>query len=86
MANSSTWVNGEGPVHPKFMIVGEAPAKDEISVGRLFVGRTGYELNELIYRRLMVDRNDCYLTNYYKHPIVNKKKLPRMKHPCLMRS
>ena len=81
MANSSTWVNGEGPVHPKFMIVGEAPAKDEISVGRLFVGRTGYELNELIYRRLMVDRNDCYLTNYYKHPIVNKKKLPENETP-----
>jgi DNA polymerase len=55
-------VNGEGPSRADVAIVGQAPGKREVEIGRPFVGPAGGVLNEVL-RSLRVDRSKLYVTN-----------------------
>lgn len=55
-------VPGIGGVHPKFMLIGEAPGREEDLSGVPFVGAAGKKLNKLL-KIAGISTNDCYLTN-----------------------
>lgn len=59
------YVRGEGPLHAKLMIVGEAPGFDEDREKRPFVGPSGRLLNKFL-REAGIDRSQCYVTNVVK--------------------
>lgn len=69
------WVEGEGPSPCEWMIVGEAPASEEVRQGRPFVGKTGAELTELILKLLKLSRRHFYITNAFKYPVPDSKKV-----------
>lgn len=58
-------VPGEGPQPARGMIVGEAPGRKEVELGRPFVGRSG-QLLDAALRELSVDRSSLYITNAVK--------------------
>lgn len=58
-------VFGEGNIHCKLMLVGEAPGAKEIELGRPFVGQAGKNLDEFI-EILNIQREDLYITNTVK--------------------
>lgn len=62
----SIFVPGRGSVASKIMIVGEAPAKNEIEQGKCFVGPTGTMLMELL-KNAGIEANDVYFTNAVKY-------------------
>ena len=58
-------VFGEGPLHPKLMLIGEAPGEQETLMGRPFVGKAGKNLDrflELAGMRL----EEIYISNAVK--------------------
>ena len=58
-------VVGSGPRHPKLVVVGEAPGRQEDEGGEPFVGRSG----QLLFRLLAevgLAREDCFVTNVVK--------------------
>lgn len=59
-------VLGEGCITSPLVIIGEAPGKDEVKLGRPFVGMAGKNLNEFI-SVLGVDRESLYITNAIKY-------------------
>ncbi len=59
-------VVGEGSSKAKIIFVGEAPGKDEIKVGRPFIGRAGKLLRELIVLT-QVPEQDFYIANAVKY-------------------
>ena len=59
-------VLGDGCLNSPLVIVGEAPGKDEIMLGRPFVGAAGKNLNEFI-NVLDIERKDLFITNAIKY-------------------
>ena len=59
------YVRGEGPLHAKLMVIGEAPGFDEDREKRPFVGASGRLLNKLLHEA-GIDRSQCYVTNVVK--------------------
>jgi uracil-DNA glycosylase len=59
-------VFGEGRLHAKVMMVGEAPGDQEDKQGRPFVGPAGRILNQAIEKAGLA-RPDVYITNAVKH-------------------
>ncbi|MBI4127983.1 MAG: hypothetical protein HY459_02835 [Parcubacteria group bacterium] len=59
-------VPGEGPLPCRVMVVGEAPGREEVRVGKPFVGASGRILATLL-RALDLTRDDVYITNVVKH-------------------
>lgn len=57
-----------GPKNAKIMIVGMAPAREEVRDGVPFVGESGRILNNAL-RTLGIDRGACRLTNLVHFPI-----------------
>ena len=55
-------VLGSGPEHPKYVIVGEAPGRDEIKSGVPFIGRSGQLLNKVLAHH-GIERSEVYVTN-----------------------
>lgn len=56
-------VESEGdPKTCKYILVGEAPAHDEVRKGRPFVGATGRLLMAFL-KRVGISRDECYITN-----------------------
>lgn len=55
-------VPGYGPHDAKILICGEAPGRDELRLGRPFVGRAG-QLLSTILDEASVDRSSLYITN-----------------------
>ena len=68
------WIGGDGPVPADLMIVGEAPAKEEVAQGRALVGRSGQELFSQLYRWGRVLRDDCFVTNVFPFPLKKHEK------------
>jgi uracil-DNA glycosylase len=70
------YVRGEGSPFAKLMIVGEAPGKEEDSIGRPFVGPSGDILDELL-RDAGVSRSEIWITNVvkYRPPMNDLKRL-----------
>ena len=60
-----TFVPGEGPRPARGMIIGEAPGRTEVQLGRPFVVPSGTLLNQALVA-LAVDREKCYVTNVVK--------------------
>ena len=58
-------VPGEGSLAPKFVVVGEAPGKDEDACGRPFVGRCGKVLRTAL-EACSVDPGDVFICNAVK--------------------
>ncbi len=64
--NEKEIVLGYGSINSPVIIVGEAPGKDEIKLGKPFVGAAGKNLNEFI-EVLEISRDDLYITNAIKY-------------------
>lgn len=59
-------VFGEGCLTSPLVIVGEAPGKDEVKLGKPFVGMAGKNLNEFI-NILGIERESLFITNAIKY-------------------
>lgn len=64
-----TYVGPDGPVPCDIAIVGEAPAREEVRLGRGFVGPSGKLLWPVLRRLAKLDRHECYVTNLSKYPL-----------------
>ena len=58
-------VFGEGPLHPKLMLIGEAPGEQETLMGRPFVGKAGKNLDPFLELAGM-RREEIYISNAVK--------------------
>ena len=58
-------VFGEGPLHARVMLVGEAPGEREALEGRPFVGRAGKNLDAFL-EGARIRREELYVTNAVK--------------------
>ena len=54
--------SGSGPKHPKLMIIGEAPGRNEIVNNIPFSGDAGKELNKSL-AQIGLTRDDVYITS-----------------------
>ncbi|GMM20432.1 hypothetical protein LAYK6_16470 [Lactobacillus amylovorus subsp. amylovorus] len=54
--------SGRGPKHPKLMIIGEAPGRNEIVNNIPFSGNAGKELNKSL-AQIGLTRDDVYITS-----------------------
>ncbi|HEY5585148.1 MAG TPA: uracil-DNA glycosylase [Ruminiclostridium sp.] len=59
-------VLGEGCITSPIVIIGEAPGKDEVRLGKPFVGAAGKNLNEFL-GILGIERECLYITNAIKY-------------------
>ena len=64
-------VEPDGPCPCPIAIVGESPAREEIKLGRGFVGPSGALLWPLLRRLAHLNRSECYVTNLSKEPLDN---------------
>uniref|UniRef100_A0A6M3J2H4 Type-4 uracil-DNA glycosylase n=1 Tax=viral metagenome TaxID=1070528 RepID=A0A6M3J2H4_9ZZZZ len=55
-------VPGLGNPHAKYLLIGEAPGREEDRAGIPFIGDAGKRLNDLL-ERAGIDPNDCYFSN-----------------------
>jgi DNA polymerase len=77
-----TVVFGEGNPDAQFMIIGEAPGKDEDEQGTPFVGRSGKFLTKILIS-LGINKNDIFITNIVKcRPPQNRKPMPLESKTC----
>jgi len=58
-------VKGQGPTPAEIMVVGEAPYIEEVSKGYPFAGKSGRELDRLLWE-VGISRSECYVTNVVK--------------------
>lgn len=67
-------VLGDGCIPSPFVIIGEAPGKDEVRLGKPFVGAAGRNLDEFI-SVLGIERKNVFITNAIKYRLgkVNPK-------------
>lgn len=68
-------VHGVGPVPCPYMIIGEAPGREEIQRGEPFVGRSGKFLDESL-ERVGLTRSDVYITNVFKGDVGSGNRNP----------
>lgn len=69
------FVYGYGSAKTGIMLIGEAPGKDEVRVGRPFVGKAGAILSEIL-ENTGFDREDLYITNVVKYRLSREGKRP----------
>lgn len=75
--NNVTFVPGVGPANARLFLVGEAPARTEVRLGRPFCGPAGEYLDHIIDRIGLPLREMIYITNVIKVPVTdngNEKK------------
>ncbi len=63
--NRTNVVFGEGNLHSKLLLIGEAPGYNEDISGRPFVGEAGKILTDIL-AMLDINRRDIYITNLIK--------------------
>ena len=61
----SMLVFGEGPRHPRLMLIGEAPGEQETLLGRPFVGKAGKNLDHFL-ELAQLRREEIYISNTVK--------------------
>ena len=59
---AASTVFGDGDVHARIMLIGEAPGADEDRQGKPFVGRCGKLLDKML-KAICLERSNCYITN-----------------------
>jgi len=64
--NATQVVPGEGPLHPKVMLVGEQPGDKEDLAGKPFVGPAG-KILDLALADAGIPRQQTFVTNAVKH-------------------
>ena len=69
------YVYGHGSCVAGIMLIGEAPGKDEVRMGRPFVGKAGSILSEIL-ENTGFDREDLYITNVVKYRLSREGKRP----------
>ncbi len=69
------FVYGYGSGAAGIMLIGEAPGKDEVRVGRPFVGKAGGILSEIL-ANTGFNRDDLYITNVVKYRLSRAGKRP----------
>lgn len=69
--DTRTRVGAVGPRNARIMIVGMAPAREEVRDKVPFVGPSGRVLNNAL-RAVGIDRGQCYITNLVHYPIPNE--------------
>jgi DNA polymerase len=75
-------VPGEGSVHAKILLIGEAPGKKEDEQGKPFIGAAGKFLGEML-ASIGLRREDIYITNVVKYrPPNNRDPLPEEVVAC----
>jgi len=75
-------IEGEGNLHAKVMVVGEAPGKSEDLHGRPFIGKSGKLLNEIL-EEAGLSREEVYITNIVKcRPPGNRNPEPEEVDAC----
>jgi len=60
------------PLTAKVVLLGEAPARTEMRLGRPFCGPSGYLLDELL-GFAGISRRECYLTNVFEYPVSKRE-------------
>ncbi len=76
-------VFGEGSRTANIMFVGDAPSSTDDSTGKIFTGRGGDLLTNMIENVLEIKRQDVYLTNILKcHDLNIKDPSPTYTHTC----
>lgn len=60
------YVFGDGSPDSKVVLIGEAPGKDEVRLGKPFVGAAGKKLSEFL-EVIDLKREDIYITNSIKY-------------------
>ena len=65
------YVPPSGSKDARFVVCGEAPAAEEVRMGRGFVGPSGKLLWPVMERLSGVSRDDCWVTNLSKTPLNN---------------
>jgi len=58
----------EGSKDAKIAFIGEAPARDELRLGRPFMGEAGRMFEQALHQAGLI-RGQCYITNFSKRPI-----------------
>lgn len=66
-------VLGEGPRHAEIMLVGQNPGKEEVKLGKPFVGRSGKYLNTVLNKN-NIDRSKLYITSVVKQSTPRNRK------------
>lgn len=76
IAHDCVW--GDGPLPAKLMIIGECCGKEELLLGRPFVGRCGQLLDKML-KEAKIDRSAAYVTNTVKFAcrVGNKNRPPK---------
>ena len=59
---AASTILGDGDIHAKVMLIGEAPGADEDRQGKPFVGRCGKLLDKML-SAIHLEREKCYITN-----------------------
>lgn len=60
------FVSGYGNIDSKILLIGEAPGREEVKLGRPFVGSAGKNLENFLVK-LEITREDIYTTNAIKY-------------------
>lgn len=76
-------VFGEGSPHAKLMIVGDFPNNSDDSMGKIFTGRTGEILTNMLEKVLGLCRDEVYITNLVKcHALDTQHPSPHIPTPA----
>ena len=59
------FLDGQGPLNPRFMLIGEAPGETELLSNHPFTGRAGKELDKFL-DKIGVNRNEAYISSVFK--------------------
>jgi uracil-DNA glycosylase family 4 len=66
-------VEGDGPIPSRIVLVGEAPAKEEMRTGLAFTGPSGEILWQWVYKYLKLQRGDVRVENLFPFEMPEKK-------------
>ena len=69
------FVYGSGPERADAVLIGEAPGKEEVRLGKPFVGKAGAILNEIL-AATGIKRESLYITNAVKYRLARPGKRP----------
>ncbi|MFR1519241.1 MAG: uracil-DNA glycosylase [Clostridia bacterium] len=75
LAGPLQFVYGFGPESAAVALIGEAPGKDEVRLGRPFVGKAGAILDEIL-NATGIERESLYITNIVKYRLARPGKRP----------
>ena len=75
LAGELKFVYGSGPENADVILVGEAPGKDEVRLGKPFVGKAGAILDEIL-NATGIKRESLYITNVVKYRLSREGKRP----------